>query len=224
MKRIDTRTSMARCALVNTALAIVIGSGSLVVAQSARTWAVDQAQRAVREQMTSDDGDIALRFNNDARTDSSSNNRSRVRGSGTAVRDCDGKSRPFVYDAVVNARTSNVSDVHHDWRGDWRTAVTNRLTGTYRLNRERSDGPEATADRATRSLPKGEQPRLRAAISRRHEAPGAVIGAVADGGKGAAIGAAVGGGAAVGSVFVQGRDDFELANGTEFRIRARGRE
>ena len=50
---------------------------------------------------------------------------------------------------------------------------------------------------------------------------GAVIGAVTGGGKGAAIGAAVGAGAGAGSVFVQGRDDLELAHGTEFRIRAR---
>jgi hypothetical protein len=49
---------------------------------------------------------------------------------------------------------------------------------------------------------------------------GAVIGAIAGGGKGAAIGAAVGGGAGAGSVFVQGRDDLELRNGTEFVIRA----
>jgi hypothetical protein len=49
---------------------------------------------------------------------------------------------------------------------------------------------------------------------------GAVIGAIAGGGKGAAIGAAVGAGAGAGSVFIQGRDDLALANGTEFTIRA----
>lgn len=53
---------------------------------------------------------------------------------------------------------------------------------------------------------------------------GAVIGAVAGGGKGAAIGAAVGAGAGAGSVFIQGRNDLELKNGTEFQIRASGRE
>lgn len=53
---------------------------------------------------------------------------------------------------------------------------------------------------------------------------GAVIGAVAGGGKGAAIGAAVGAGAGAGSVFIQGRNDLELKNGTEFHIRASGRE
>jgi hypothetical protein len=54
-------------------------------------------------------------------------------------------------------------------------------------------------------------------------AVGAVVGAIAGGGKGAAIGAVVGGGAGAGSVFIQGRDDLELGNGTEFRIRARSR-
>jgi uncharacterized protein YcfJ len=53
---------------------------------------------------------------------------------------------------------------------------------------------------------------------------GAVIGAVTSGGKGAAIGAAVGAGAGAGSVFVQGRNDLELTDGTEFRIRARTQE
>jgi hypothetical protein len=49
---------------------------------------------------------------------------------------------------------------------------------------------------------------------------GAVIGAIAGGGKGAAIGAAVGAGTGAGSVFIQGRDDLELASGTEFTIRS----
>jgi len=51
-------------------------------------------------------------------------------------------------------------------------------------------------------------------------AVGALIGAIAGGGKGAAIGAAVGAGTGAGSVFVQGRDDLDLARGTEFTIRA----
>jgi hypothetical protein len=49
---------------------------------------------------------------------------------------------------------------------------------------------------------------------------GAVIGAIAGGGQGAAIGGAVGAGTGAGSVFIQGRSDLDLANGTEFRIRA----
>jgi len=51
---------------------------------------------------------------------------------------------------------------------------------------------------------------------------GAVIGAIAGGGKGAAVGAVVGGGAGAGSVFVQGRNDLQLTNGTEITIRASG--
>jgi hypothetical protein len=47
---------------------------------------------------------------------------------------------------------------------------------------------------------------------------GAIIGAVAGGGEGAAIGAAVGAGAGAGSVLLQGRDNIELAPGTEFMI------
>jgi type IV secretion system protein VirB10 len=51
-------------------------------------------------------------------------------------------------------------------------------------------------------------------------AVGAIIGAIAGGGKGAAIGAIVGAGAGAGSVYIQGRDDLELAKGTEVSLRA----
>jgi hypothetical protein len=51
---------------------------------------------------------------------------------------------------------------------------------------------------------------------------GALIGAIAGGGKGAAIGAAVGAGAGAGSVLIQGRDNVELQQGTEFNITATG--
>ncbi|HKR58455.1 MAG TPA: YMGG-like glycine zipper-containing protein, partial [Pyrinomonadaceae bacterium] len=51
---------------------------------------------------------------------------------------------------------------------------------------------------------------------------GAIIGAIAGGGQGAAIGAAVGAGAGAGSVYVQGRDDLRLDQGTEVTIRATG--
>jgi hypothetical protein len=49
---------------------------------------------------------------------------------------------------------------------------------------------------------------------------GAIIGAVAGGGQGAAIGAAVGAGAGAGTVILQGRDNIELGQGTEFGITA----
>lgn len=49
---------------------------------------------------------------------------------------------------------------------------------------------------------------------------GAIIGAVAGGGSGAAIGAVVGAGAGAGTVILQGRDNIELAQGSEFTITA----
>ena len=51
-------------------------------------------------------------------------------------------------------------------------------------------------------------------------AVGAIIGAIAGGGKGAAIGAIIGAGGGAGSVYIQGRDDLDLARGTEITIRA----
>ena len=114
---------------------------------------MDQAQRAVRERITSRESgsDLLVRLGSDARTESESNAEVRVRGTGSLLRSNDGKSRTFSYEAVVNTRNSNVSDIEYDWRGDWsssdsRGSATNRLTGTYRLNQARSDNPEATAD------------------------------------------------------------------------------
>lgn len=49
---------------------------------------------------------------------------------------------------------------------------------------------------------------------------GAIIGAIAGGGKGAAIGAVIGGSAGAGSVYIEGRDDLNLASGSEITIRA----
>ncbi len=49
---------------------------------------------------------------------------------------------------------------------------------------------------------------------------GALIGAIAGGGQGAAIGAGVGAGAGAGTVILQGRDDVELTDGTEFQLTA----
>ena len=49
---------------------------------------------------------------------------------------------------------------------------------------------------------------------------GAIIGAIAGGGSGAAIGAGIGAGAGAGSVILQGRDDIELTDGTQFSITA----
>lgn len=49
---------------------------------------------------------------------------------------------------------------------------------------------------------------------------GALIGAIAGGGQGAVIGAGVGAGAGAGTVILQGRDDVELGDGTQFSITA----
>jgi hypothetical protein len=54
-------------------------------------------------------------------------------------------------------------------------------------------------------------------------AVGSIIGAIAGGGKGAAIGAVIGAGVGAGSVYIQGRDDLELKNGTELTVRAGAR-
>ena len=49
---------------------------------------------------------------------------------------------------------------------------------------------------------------------------GAIIGAIAGGGKGAAIGAIIGGGAGAGSVAVMGRDDVQLLKGSTITVQA----
>lgn len=49
---------------------------------------------------------------------------------------------------------------------------------------------------------------------------GAIIGAVAGGGSGAAVGAVVGAGAGAGTVLIQGRDNIDLGQGSEFTITA----
>lgn len=49
---------------------------------------------------------------------------------------------------------------------------------------------------------------------------GAIIGAIAGGGKGAAIGAIIGGGAGAGSVYVQGKDDLELQAGSSITVQS----
>jgi len=162
---------------VFTLLAVVIASGSPGLAQGSGDRAIDQAQRAVREQITSREGgrNLTAHFNSDARTEFKSNAEVRVRGTGVFSRNNDGKSRSFSYEANVNNRNRNVSDIRYDWRGDWYSSggsyVTNRLTGAYRLNQSRSDNPATVADRVSRNLPGGDRQRLRNSVMRRLEAP-----------------------------------------------------
>jgi hypothetical protein len=145
VERLGIRASVNLCTrvAVSTFLAVVLAVSSLGLAQGSEDRAIDQAQRAVRERITNREAgrDLIVRFGNDARTDSASNAAVRVRGTGS-LRSNDGKSRLFSYEAVVSTRNSNVSDVQYDWRGNWynagnRSVVTNRLTGTYRLNHAR---------------------------------------------------------------------------------------
>lgn len=65
-----------------------------------------------------------------------------------------------------------------------------------------------------------ERDQMRSTITRAGigAAIGAVIGAVSAGPKGAGIGALIGAGAGVGSILIQGKDDVELVQGTEFII------
>jgi hypothetical protein len=179
MENIRSRTLMNSsmfCA-VFTLLTIVIASGSLGLAQGSRDRAIDQAQRAVREQIMSREGgrNLMAHFNSDARTEFKSNAEVRVRGTGVFSRNNDEKSRNFYYEAVVNNHNRNVSEIRYDWRGDWYSSrssyVMNRLTGAYRINQSRSDNPATVANRVTRGLPGGEQQRRRNVILRRLEAP-----------------------------------------------------
>jgi hypothetical protein len=130
------RSAITVLALFTAMLVTVDGGVSVGWAEESNKWAVDQVQRAVRDQITRDNGNLAVRFANDTRTESPSKTNYRVHGSGTAVRDRDGKSRPFAYDAVVSARDRRVSDVHYRWQGDWGTPVPDRLTRTEGLDHE----------------------------------------------------------------------------------------
>ena len=154
MENIRGRTLMNRgmvCA-VFTLLAVVIASGGPGLAQGSGDRAIGQAQRAVREQITSREGgrNLTALFNSDARTESKSNAEVRIRGTGVFSRNNARQSRNFSYEAVVNNRNRNVSDIRYNWRGDWYSGggsyVTNRLTGAYRLNQSRSDNPATVAD------------------------------------------------------------------------------
>jgi hypothetical protein len=119
MKRLGVRT-LTRIA-VFTCLAVVNAGSALSVAQDTGNRTVNEAQRAVRERITNREGrrDLLVRFGNDARTESASNADVRVRGTGSLLRSDDGKTRLFSYEAVVNTRNGNVSDIQYDWRGDW---------------------------------------------------------------------------------------------------------
>jgi DUF3011 family protein len=113
-------------------LTVILASSGLsrVLAQDSGDRAIDQAQGAVRERITSREGgrNPTVVFNSDAQTEFISNRGVRVRGTGAFSRNNDrdynnGQSRNFSYEAIVNNRNrnsnGNVSGVRYDWRGGW---------------------------------------------------------------------------------------------------------
>jgi len=122
---------------------LLLGGMTSVLAQDSDNRAIDQAQRAVRQRIVSQEGgrNVAVLFNGDARTDSRPRNEVRVRGTGSFVRtdqsqDANlhandqrnndsrnnlGRSRDFSYEAIVNNRSryGSVSGVRYDLRSGW---------------------------------------------------------------------------------------------------------
>jgi hypothetical protein len=114
-------------------LAVVIvtcasGGPNRVLAQDSGDRAVNQAQRAVRQQILNREGGRGqtVLFNNDAQTEVRSNTEVRVYGTGTVSgandsRNNNGRTREFSYEAIVGNRyrnnINNVSGIRYDWRG-----------------------------------------------------------------------------------------------------------
>ena len=96
-------------------LALILASGSLgrVLAQGSGDRAIDQAQRAVREQITSREGgrNPTVVVNSDAQTEFISNRGGRVRGTGAFSRNNDPRynnDTRFSKSAVVEAMAPTV--------------------------------------------------------------------------------------------------------------------
>lgn len=123
----------AVCALL---AVILTGVGrSEVVPQGSEDQAINQAQRAVRDQIMNREGGRGqtVLFNRDATSEFKSNREVRVRGTGTLsrnnewrdnnARNNNGGSREFSYEAIVNNRyrnnTNNVSGIRYDWKSGW---------------------------------------------------------------------------------------------------------
>ena len=126
-------------------LAVILAGGSLstVLAQDSQDRAIDQAQRAVRQRIMSQEGgrNVTVVFNRDAQTTFRSRTEVRVNGTGSFSRNNDslysnsrdndqryndsrnngGRSRDFSYEAIVNNRGSygSVSGVRYDLRTGW---------------------------------------------------------------------------------------------------------
>ncbi len=126
MKNIRVRTLVHRNLLfaVFTLLAVVVASGSPskpLNQQRSGNRAIEQAQRAVREQIASRESrrNPTVQFNNDAQTEYQSKATVLIRGTGIFLQNNNGRSRNFSYEAVVNNRTNNVSAIKYDWQDNW---------------------------------------------------------------------------------------------------------
>ena len=126
-------------------LSVVLASGNLstVLAQGSGDRAIDQAQRAVRQRIISQEGgrNLIVLFNSDAQTDFRSRTEVRVRGTGSFSRNDasrfinsrdndqryndsrsnNGRSKDFSYEAIINNRSryGSVSGVRYDLRRGW---------------------------------------------------------------------------------------------------------
>ena len=190
MKHIGVRTLVNRNTFLAafSLLAVILTSGSLntVLAQGSEYRAIDQAQRAVRQRIMSQEGgrdsrepgrNLTVLFNSDAQTVFRSSTEVRVRGTGTFSRNNDynhsrsndsryndsrnngGGSRDFSYEATVNNRNGygNVSGVRYDWRGGW--------SGNGGGNRDRGYNDGVNYDRDNNRGGNGNRPNGRVSYS-----------------------------------------------------------
>ena len=142
MKNIRVR-SMVLSAFALLAVMLAGGSLSTVLAQGSQDRAIDQAQRAVRQRIISQEGgrDLTVVFNTDAQTAWRSRTEVRVNGTGSFSRNNDpryansrdndqryndsrnngGRARDFSYEAIVNNRSryGSVSGVRYDLKSGW---------------------------------------------------------------------------------------------------------
>ena len=140
MKTIVVR-NIVLSAFVSLVVILAGGTLSTVLAQGSEDRAIEQAQRAVRQRIISQEGgrNLTVLFNTDAHTDFRSRMEVRVRGTGSFSRNDSrysnsrendqryndsrnngGRSRDFSYEAIVNRnRYGNVSGVRYDLRTGW---------------------------------------------------------------------------------------------------------
>jgi ricin-type beta-trefoil lectin protein len=132
MKNIRVR-NMVLLAFALLAVILAGGSMSTVQAQGSQDRAIDQAQRAVRQRIISQEGgrDLTVVFNTDAQTAFRSRTEVRVNGTGSFSRNNDqryndsrnngGRARDFSYEAIVNNRSryGSVSGIRYDLKSGW---------------------------------------------------------------------------------------------------------